>query len=52
MTTTITPQLITARITVFLWRVTQGETLVASGSASDAQLAQDEMAEYAKENHD
>jgi len=51
MTTTITPQKITGVITVYLWRVMSGDALIASGSASDIELAQNEMNEY-KENHD
>lgn len=45
VTSTITPQLITARITAFLWRVEQGDTLISSGSTNDLLLAQ-------KESHD
>jgi len=47
MTTTITSQLITARITSYLWRVERNGELVASGSTNDLELAQEESGQYA-----
>jgi len=50
MTTTITPKLITSRITVFLWRVFEegheDEDAIASGSTNDLELAQEEAGQY------